>query len=82
MDGLQFKRKERKMPTFIKFWIGAKRAFAGIPEYWIVDLNKNRIEVYRNPQKDAYQVKEVINAKGILTFEAFDLKIPAKEMLG
>ena len=29
-------------------------AEAGIPEYWIVDLQRKCIEVYRKPQKDRY----------------------------
>jgi Uma2 family endonuclease len=28
-------------------------AAAGVPEYWIADVNRKQIEVYRNPVKDA-----------------------------
>ena len=31
---------------------GPLYARAGIPEYWIVDLNGERIEVYREPSPD------------------------------
>jgi Uma2 family endonuclease len=33
---------------------GRLYAQAGIPEYWIVDLNGERIEVYREPSADGY----------------------------
>jgi Uma2 family endonuclease len=34
---------------------GLLYARAGIPEYWIVDLNGERIEVYREPAMDGYR---------------------------
>jgi Uma2 family endonuclease len=34
---------------------GLLYARAGIPEYWIVDLNGERIEVYREPAADGYR---------------------------
>lgn len=34
---------------------GPLYAQAGIPEYWIVDLNGERIEVYRDPSADGYR---------------------------
>ena len=34
---------------------GPLYAQAGIPEYWIVDLNGERIEVYREPSTDGYR---------------------------
>jgi Uma2 family endonuclease len=27
-------------------------AAAGVPEYWIADVNRKQVEVYRNPEKD------------------------------
>jgi Uma2 family endonuclease len=32
---------------------GSLYAAAGVPEYWIADVNRRQIEVYRNPVKDA-----------------------------
>lgn len=33
-------------------------ARAEIPEYWVVALEENRIHVYRNPEKDRYEVHD------------------------
>jgi Uma2 family endonuclease len=33
---------------------GPLYARAGVPEYWLVDLNGGRIEVYREPSRDGY----------------------------
>lgn len=38
-------------------------ARANIPEYWLVDVNQQQILVFRSPQKDTYQVKQVFEVK-------------------
>jgi Uma2 family endonuclease len=38
--------RRRKLPMYAR---------AGIPEYWIVDLNTDRIEVYRDPVRARYR---------------------------
>lgn len=55
-------RKDRtlKAPLYAEF---------GIPEYWILDLNSSRLEVYKGPAKDAagkgsYSSAEVIERGG------------------
>lgn len=35
-------------------------AGAGIAEYWLIDLNKQRVRVHRTPQKGVYQVTQDI----------------------
>ena len=55
-------------------------AAAAIPEYWIVNLPKRRIEVCRNPQASesgmaAYQSHEVIEADGTLTLTLDDRQV-------
>ncbi len=55
-------------------------AAAGIPEYWVVNLPKRRIEVYRNPQATGsglpmYQSQEVIEADGTLTLTLDDRQV-------
>jgi Uma2 family endonuclease len=43
--------------TSLAFDLGEKRAkyaAAGIPEYWVVDLQRNVVHVLRNPHGDAY----------------------------
>ena len=42
-------------------------AEAGIPEYWIVDLQRKCIDVYRKPQKDRYM--EIHEFHGTDTFQ-------------
>lgn len=37
-------------------------AKAGIPEYWIVNLPKNQVAVYRQPQADQYQSVQIFGA--------------------
>jgi Uma2 family endonuclease len=34
---------------------GALYASASIPEYWIIDLDRDRIELYSNPENDLYR---------------------------
>jgi Uma2 family endonuclease len=41
--------KQMKMPIY---------AEAGIPEYWIVNLNTNEIEAYHNPEEGKYLMME------------------------
>jgi Uma2 family endonuclease len=42
--------------------IAKKRLYArsGIPEYWILDLTKARLEVYRNPAGEDYAQQQVL----------------------
>ena len=51
--------KTVKMPLY---------ADSGILEFWIVNLNKNEIEVYTNPGKGNYQKRQVYKKRGIYTF--------------
>jgi len=37
-----------------------KYALSGIPEYWIIDLNSRRLEVYRDPSGDDYLEKTTL----------------------
>jgi Uma2 family endonuclease len=43
-------------------------ARAGIPEYWIVNLAENTVEVHRDPdpEADAYRAKAVVSSEGTL----------------
>ncbi len=56
-------------------------AESGYPEYWIVDLARRRVEVYRQPAGDAYATCEVIEADGSLVIAAFpDVRIALAAM--
>ncbi len=35
----------------------------GIEDYWIVDVQNSRLEVYRQPLGDAYQQRQVLGAE-------------------
>lgn len=35
-------------------------ARAGIPEYWILNLVRDHLEVYRDPVEDAYRTREIV----------------------
>ncbi len=57
-------------------------AAAGIPEVWIADLNRARIEVYRDPAGDQYRSTAAVERGGVLTPLAFpDIAIPCDEIL-
>ncbi len=45
-------------------------AQAGIPEYWVVDLNARQVFIFRNPNQSDYQNQETISF-GIMTPQAF-----------
>lgn len=56
-------------------------AESGFPEYWIVDLAKRRVEVYRGPKGDEYATCEVVEADGSLAIAAFpDVRIAVAAM--
>ena len=58
-------------------------ARAGIPEYWIVDLNGERIEVYREPSPEGYRtVRYVPRGESVTPSFAPDMVIPVDEILG
>jgi len=58
-------------------------ASAGIPEVWIVDLERERVLVYRTPHAGSYQHVATVARDGVLSPEAFpDLALRVDELLG
>lgn len=57
-------------------------AAAGIPEYWIINVNASQAEVYRNPQNGEYQERANFLKGDTFTFAAFDLMIKTDDILG
>ncbi|GIX49158.1 MAG: hypothetical protein KatS3mg131_3369 [Candidatus Tectimicrobiota bacterium] len=56
-------------------------AQAGIPEYWVVNLQERRVHVFRHPVNGTYQFEQTIQ-QGTLTPLAFpDLAIPVDQLL-
>ncbi len=54
-----------------------------IPEVWLIDLNENVIETYREPFFQRYQIKKEYRADQALSPQAFpDLTITVNDILG
>jgi len=68
------KDRHVKLPLYAK---------AGVREVWIVDLNADRVEVYRGPTADGYREARVHSRGESLTIEAFpDLALSVGDLLG
>ncbi|PXF45110.1 hypothetical protein BWQ96_05149 [Gracilariopsis chorda] len=50
-----------------------KYATSGIPEYWLIDVNKRTVRILRNPQGNRFMYDEVF-FKGRITLAAFPKK--------
>lgn len=65
--------RRNKLPLYAK---------SGIPEVWIVDLTRDRVEVYREPGRDGYGSLTVHERDGVLSPLAFpDIAIRCEEIL-
>ena len=66
--------RERKIPAY---------AAAGVPEVWLVDLERNTIEVYREPSQDGYtEVRSFGRADAVSPSRFPDCMIAVDEILG
>ncbi len=72
--------------TRLRFDRGTKLrlyAKAGIPEYWVVDVKKKTIEVYREPHELGYAPPAVAKKGERVSFAAFpDVAFSVDELLG
>ena len=57
-------------------------ALAGIPEYWVVDLNEYQVRVYRQPDDDRYLFEEIIDENSVTKCEAIDFQLDMKDIFG
>ena len=58
-------------------------AQAGIPEVWLIDLEKNRVEVYAQPQGGAYQQRVEVATDDTFTSPTIpQLALAAADLLG
>jgi Uma2 family endonuclease len=58
-------------------------AESGIPEYWILDLQNQRVERYHQPQQDGYGEKEVVGRGQVLVVPGLGAgELTVEEMLG
>ena len=66
--------REVKLPLY---------AQAGLPEVWLIDLQKDRIEVFAQPQGRAYQQRVEVTADATLTSPTVaDLELAVADVLG
>lgn len=56
-------------------------AKAGIPEYWIVNLANEEIEIFQQHTEDNYLIQTTINTQDEIYLSMFDIKIKANEIL-
>ncbi len=64
--------REVKLPIY---------ANAGIPEYWIVNLQDARIEVYKKPGKDDYKLRELFYESDNIQLSELGLEINVNTIL-
>jgi Uma2 family endonuclease len=58
-------------------------AEAGVPEYWIVDLAGEAVEIYREPSRHGYRHTERMTRDGLIAVQAFaDVVIQVSDILG
>ncbi len=57
-------------------------ATAGIPEVWIVDVNKQQLEVYRQPNEERYQFMETLTRDDMIAATQLSLNVKVRELIG
>ena len=57
-------------------------ATASIPEVWIVDVNKQQLEVYRQPNGERYQSMQTLAREDTVTATQLPLTAQIKELIG
>jgi len=53
---------------------------SGIQEFWIVNLQSDQIEVYKNPKGDSYEVKEIYKKQQSIKLEQLDALIDVSKI--
>ncbi|WKN46256.1 Uma2 family endonuclease [Tunicatimonas pelagia] len=57
-------------------------ATAGIPEVWIIDVNKKQLEAYRQPSGDRYQSVTTLTREDNISATQLSLNALVKELIG
>ena len=57
-------------------------AESGVPECWLIDLNKKEIYTYWQPSGNAYKFSELVREGEMVQAQYFELAIPIQEILG
>lgn len=61
-----------KMPLYARY---------GIPEAWLVNLNKKEIKVYQQPTKSGYKTTTIYNLTDVLQSNSFKKKLPINRII-
>ena len=69
-SSLEYDRRV-KIPLYAK---------SGIPEYWIINVEKKQIEQYTNPKGDEYLKKKTIRKKGKIVCTTIELTIKGTDI--
>ena len=56
-------------------------AAAGIPEYWVLDLEHRRLVVHRDPVDDRYEAVEALTDADVVTAARMQLHVAVAELL-
>ncbi len=56
-------------------------AAAGIPEYWLIDLNLNQLEVYQQPSGEKYKTVQIFQKNQVVHWEKFKLDIKVERLI-
>ena len=56
-------------------------AESGVPECWLIDLNKKEIYMYWQPMGNAYKFSELVRESELVKAHYFELKIPIQQIL-
>lgn len=70
-DSTLDKDRKIKLPLYAK---------AGIPEYWIINIPKKQIEVYREPTDKKYATKKIYKKSQKVKSEAVDFEIKVSDI--
>lgn len=57
-------------------------ATAGIPEYWVIDVGRSHLRVFRQPLEKEYQSETVVTQGTVSPLVFTDLGISVKRLLG
>ncbi|MBD1852967.1 Uma2 family endonuclease [Cyanobacteria bacterium FACHB-502] len=71
-DSTLLSDRQQKAPIYAK---------AGIPDYWILDVNARQVYVFREPMQEGYQQEVIVDANRVLAPLAFpDIEIPLNQL--
>ncbi|MCW6036446.1 Uma2 family endonuclease [Spirulina subsalsa FACHB-351] len=76
---MEYANTSLEKDSSLKYQIYAE---AGIPEYWLVNLKRRELIIFRHPQGGEYASKMTLTAGEITPLAFEDLKIPVAALIG